>query len=109
MPKSAPQAKLVNDISWSLPTPKRCCWPPPTRRVTASPNCVPVSRIACWPHRFALEAAEAVLLEKTRAAARATDDFVHENPGKPWASARVYWVLCWASCWDGVERHPHAR
>ncbi|MFO1264537.1 MAG: DUF883 family protein [Rhodoferax sp.] len=27
-----------------------------------------------------LEAAEAVLLEKTRAAARATDDFVHENP-----------------------------
>lgn len=27
-----------------------------------------------------LEAAEAALLEKTRAAARATDDFVHENP-----------------------------
>lgn len=27
-----------------------------------------------------LEAAEAALLEKTRAAARATDDYVHENP-----------------------------
>lgn len=27
-----------------------------------------------------LEAAEALLVEKTRAAARATDDFVHENP-----------------------------
>lgn len=27
-----------------------------------------------------LEAAEAALVEKTRAAARATDDYVHENP-----------------------------
>jgi ElaB/YqjD/DUF883 family membrane-anchored ribosome-binding protein len=30
--------------------------------------------------RIRLDAAEAVLIEKTRAAARATDDYVHENP-----------------------------
>jgi ElaB/YqjD/DUF883 family membrane-anchored ribosome-binding protein len=30
--------------------------------------------------RIRLDAAEEVLVEKTRAAARATDDFVHENP-----------------------------
>ena len=30
--------------------------------------------------RIRLDAAEEVLIEKTRAAARATDDYVHENP-----------------------------
>jgi ElaB/YqjD/DUF883 family membrane-anchored ribosome-binding protein len=30
--------------------------------------------------RIRLDAAEEVLVEKTRAAARATDDYVHENP-----------------------------
>ena len=30
--------------------------------------------------RIRLEAAEEVLIEKTRAAARATDNYVHENP-----------------------------
>ena len=30
--------------------------------------------------RIRLDAAEEVLIEKTRAAARATDNFVHENP-----------------------------
>jgi ElaB/YqjD/DUF883 family membrane-anchored ribosome-binding protein len=30
--------------------------------------------------RIRLDAAEEMLLEKTRAAARATDDYVHENP-----------------------------
>ncbi len=30
--------------------------------------------------RIRLDEAEAVLVEKTRAAARATDDYVHENP-----------------------------
>jgi ElaB/YqjD/DUF883 family membrane-anchored ribosome-binding protein len=30
--------------------------------------------------RIRLEAAEELLMEKTRAAARATDDYVHENP-----------------------------